>query len=71
MCGKDYNTFSHLSKYCDKCKDFIAEETKDWWRTWVDESITSEDVISWGYSSMLSKSSSKQLQLMQAQSTIL
>ena len=51
MCGKEYHTFSHLSKYCDKCKDLLAESTKDWWKTWVKEDITPEDVVSWGYNS--------------------
>lgn len=51
MCGEDYHTFSHLSKYCERCKENIKEATKDWWRYWVDEQITSEDVISWGYDS--------------------
>ena len=48
-CGHDYNTFSHLSKYCDKCKEEMKEETKDWWRYWVNEKITASDVVSWGY----------------------
>lgn len=48
-CGHDYNTFSHLSKYCDKCKEEMKEETKDWWKYWVDEKITASDVVSWGY----------------------
>jgi group I intron endonuclease len=51
MCHKNYNTFSHLSKYCDKCKEILSESSKDWWKTWVNEKITSEDVISWGYDS--------------------
>lgn len=50
MCHNEYHTFSHLSKYCDKCKKLIEESTKDWWKTWVDESITTDDVVSWGYS---------------------
>lgn len=25
-CSKTYNTFSHLSKYCDECKEEIAKE---------------------------------------------
>ena len=25
-CGNTYHTFSHLSKYCDKCKEEIAKE---------------------------------------------
>jgi group I intron endonuclease len=51
MCGKNYNTFSHLSKYCERCKEILAESTKDWWKTWVNEKITPEDVVSWGYDS--------------------
>lgn len=27
-CGNSYNTFSHLSKYCDNCKEEIAKENK-------------------------------------------
>ena len=50
-CGRNYNTFSHLAKYCDECKEEMREETKDWWRTWVDEKITPADVMSWGYNS--------------------
>lgn len=49
MCHKEYHTFSHLSKYCDRCKEILAESTKDWWKTWVNEKITNEDVVSWGY----------------------
>ena len=49
ICGKDYNTFSRLSKYCERCKEILVESTKDWWKTWVNEKITSDDVISWGY----------------------
>ena len=51
MCGKNYNTFSHLSKYCERCKGILAESTRDWWKTWVNEKITPEDVVSWGYDS--------------------
>jgi group I intron endonuclease len=51
VCRKEYHTFSHLSKYCDSCKELLTESTKDWWKTWVNEKITSEDVISWGYDS--------------------
>ena len=50
-CGKDYNTFSHLSKYCDECKEEMRDENKNWWRTWTPSSITSKDIISWGYDS--------------------
>lgn len=50
-CGRNYNTFSHLSKYCDECKEEMKEETKDWWRCWVNEKITPADVMSWGYDS--------------------
>ena len=49
ICGKEYHTFSHLSKYCDMCKNAIKESSKDWWKTWVNEKITTEDVILWGY----------------------
>lgn len=50
-CGHEYNTFSHLSKYCDKCKEEMKEESKDWWKHWVNEKVTSCDVKSWGYDS--------------------
>ena len=49
ICGKEYNTFSNLSKYCDNCKINLEESTKDWWKTWVNEKITTEDTILWGY----------------------
>lgn len=49
ICGKSYNTFSHLSKYCESCKNTLREESKDWWKTWVNERINSDDVVSWGY----------------------
>ena len=32
-------------------KEEMREETKDWWRTWVNEKITPADVMSWGYDS--------------------
>ena len=48
-CGHEYHTFSHLSKYCDDCKNELQDISRDWWKTWVPESITSADVISWGY----------------------
>lgn len=51
ICGHDYNTFSHLSKYCDECKEAIKESDKDWWKCWVNEKITTSDVVSWGYDS--------------------
>ena len=49
MCKKEYHTFSHLSKYCDECREDLRESDKDWWKTWVNEKITTDDVISWGY----------------------
>ncbi len=49
MCHKEYHTFSHLSKYCDACRTELDEHSKDWWKTWVNEKITTDDVISWGY----------------------
>lgn len=49
MCGKEYHTFSHLSKYCDECKTELNERDKNWWKTWINEKITTDDVISWGY----------------------
>ena len=51
ICGKEYHTFSHLSKYCDTCRQELNEHAKDWWKTWVNEKITTDDVISWGYDS--------------------
>lgn len=51
-CGREYHTFSNLSKYCKDCKEEMEEMSKDWWKTWVNEKITSEDVISWGYDSL-------------------
>lgn len=51
VCKKEYSTFSHLSKYCDRCKRILEESSKDWWKTWVNESITAGDVVSWGYDS--------------------
>ena len=51
MCGKEYHTFSHLSKYCNVCKTYLEESTKDWWKTWVNEKITETDAVSWGYDS--------------------
>lgn len=51
-CGDNYNTFSHLSKYCELCRREMEEESKDWWKYWVNEKITTVDVVSWGYDSM-------------------
>lgn len=51
ICGHDYSTFSHLLKYCNKCKSNMEESSRDWWKTWVPENITSVDVMSWGYDS--------------------
>lgn len=49
MCKKEYHTFSNLSKYCDDCREDLRETDKYWWKTWVNEKITTDDVISWGY----------------------
>ena len=49
MCKKEYHTFSHLSKYCDDCREYLREGDKDWWKTWVNEATTLDDLISWGY----------------------
>lgn len=51
ICGKEYHTFSLRSKYCDACRHELDEHTKGWWKTWVNEKITTDDVISWGYDS--------------------
>lgn len=50
-CGKPYNTFSHLARYCEDCKEEIKEESLEQWKRWVNEKITPADVISWGYDS--------------------
>ena len=50
MCYCEYSTFSHLSKYCDKCKEDIAEYNKNWQAHW-DPPITDKDVKMWGYDS--------------------
>lgn len=31
-CGSDYNTFSHLSRYCDECKEKMKIESAENWR---------------------------------------
>lgn len=49
ICGKNYNTFSHLSKYCDDCKRELKEEETRRWKTWIPDNITSNDILSWGY----------------------
>ncbi len=49
-CGRTYNTFSHLSKYCDECKEDIREYSKNWKRYW-EPPIIDRDVIMWGYDS--------------------
>lgn len=51
-CGSYYETFSHLAKYCESCKEKIKNANKDWWKYWVDERITDRDVFSWGYSNL-------------------
>ena len=48
MCGKDYHTFSHLSKYCDECKELNYERGKNWKMYW-DPPVTDCDAITWGY----------------------
>lgn len=50
MCGDSYNTFSHLSKYCDDCKEAIAEYNKNWKIHW-EPPISERDVKMWGYDS--------------------
>lgn len=50
-CGHDYHTFSHLSKYCDECKEEMKEESKNWWKHWIPSKITTKDVLMWGYDS--------------------
>lgn len=48
MCGMSYNTFSHLSKYCDACNEEIREHNKNWKIHW-DPPINDRDVKMWGY----------------------
>ena len=48
MCGDLYHTFSHLSKYCEKCKEAIQEYNKNWKIHW-EPPITDRDVKMWGY----------------------
>ena len=48
-CGHEYHTFSHLSKYCEDCKEELEEISKDWWKIWVNEKITTSDIMLWGY----------------------
>lgn len=50
-CGHDYNTFSHLSKYCEGCKEDLKEISLENFKNWVNEKITVNDVMLWGYSS--------------------
>ena len=50
MCGGLYHTFSHLSKYCDECKEAIREYDKNWKIHW-EPPITDRDVKMWGYDS--------------------
>lgn len=50
MCGDEYHTFSHLSKYCDECREAILEYNKNWKIHW-DPPISDRDVKMWGYDS--------------------
>lgn len=53
--GHDYNTFSHLSKYCEKCKEEMSKESRLEFEQdremYYRNRITPSDVISWGYDS--------------------
>lgn len=51
MCGGEYHTFSHLSKYCDECKEAIREYDKNWKIHW-DPPITDRDARMWGYDNL-------------------
>ena len=51
MCGHEYHTFSHLSKYCEECKEAIKEDGKNWRMYW-DPPISERDAIMWGYDSL-------------------
>ena len=48
MCGNQYHTFSHLSKYCDGCKEDIYEYNKNWKIHW-DPPVSERDAKMWGY----------------------
>lgn len=48
-CGDSYNTFSHLAKYCEKCKEEMKEESKELWQSYINQQIRPSDVILWGY----------------------
>lgn len=50
MCGHEYHTFSHLSKYCDECKEENREYNKNWKIHW-EPPILERDVKMWGYDS--------------------
>lgn len=54
-CGKDYNTFSHLSKYCDKCKEEMSKESRLEFEQEKEmcyrNKVTPIDVELWGYDS--------------------
>lgn len=51
MCGSEYHTFSHLSKYCEECKEAIKEYNKNWKIHW-DPPITDRDAVMWGYDNL-------------------
>jgi hypothetical protein len=51
MCGSEYHTFSHLSKYCDECKEAIREYNKNWKIHW-DPPVSERDARMWGYDSL-------------------
>ena len=51
MCGDLYHTFSHLSKYCDECKEAIKEYNKNWKINW-DPPVSDRDAKMWGYNNL-------------------
>ena len=51
MCGSAYHTFSHLSKYCDECKEAIRGHNKNWKIYW-DPPVSERDARMWGYDSL-------------------
>ena len=54
-CGRDYNTFSHLSKYCEPCKEEIAKENLENFQTemyWMKDSNMCFSAMYDGYESV-------------------
>ena len=51
MCGSEYHTFSHLSKYCDECREAIRQYNKNWKINW-DPPVSDRDAKMWGYNNL-------------------